>query len=291
MSKNIWDSFNFGEKLQIDVSNSPNTQSGIREMYLKIQDWVKDKDPKKIKFLLEQNRGWNSNQNENLTNIINWYNDINGKDDETKNIIFGDIILTVDEISRRMLDHLGASGHASDRGHQSVINFFSGLKEKELLSIAYGSTQDDYEVDIDGGRSYLMGRSNIYAYVFNYIYYTKKMTFEKYQDGIFNSGDASEQIEDFFGPKSDNYETVQSIHNITLPSIDEFESLFFNTSNKKHKDNAKEYNSMINNIVSKFGSDPLLKDFVNKMKGLEATDDYVDAKIREFKIDKVVNKK
>jgi hypothetical protein len=306
--KNIWESFNFGDSTNVELPDNREikTAQSLIERYNQCKEWVNRHDNSKIKVVTE-----NVSYNDNFSHFqktIHWFNEMSELTDECKKILFGDIFLSIDDIKEKMLKHLKADeddfketsrnsaddddedyeeeyyggdyddcGHASPQGYRNVVNFFESLDEDSLMSIAAGSTQDDYEVDLDGGRSYLMSGSNIYLYIFNYLFYTKKLSSqEEYEDMICNSGDASDTIEEFY------------LENFYLPSDDEFEKMYQRKYTEKYQKTFERYNYMIDNVLKEFSNEPMLKDLVSEIKKLKADDAYIQAKVREVQIDKII---
>jgi len=302
---NIWQSYNFNNPTQKPVKEESKKLKDIRESYNKCKEWITSKDANKLKLLTETN-SYNGNLSD-LQRTLSWYEDISKLSDEDKKILFGEIILTIEDIKEKMLKYLKENeitesededideydeddedddyrynepyddcGHASPQGYRDVVYFFESLDEDGLMAIASGSVTDDYEVDIDGGRSYLMGGSNIYLYCFNYLYYTKNIDSKGYDDLISNSGDASETIEEFY------------LENFYLPSDEEFDKMYNRKYTEKYQKTFERYNSFINDIIRNFDSEPMLKDLVSEIKKLKADDAYIQAKVREVQIDKII---
>jgi hypothetical protein len=92
---------------------------------------------------------------------------------------------------------------------------------------------------------------------------------KEYEDGICNSGDASDTIEDFY------------LEKFYLPSDDEFEKMYQRKYTEKYQKTFERYNSFIDDIIRNFDSEPMLKDLVSEIKKLKADDDYIQSKVRE----------
>jgi len=178
-----------------------NQLKDIKKLYNQCEVWVNSHDSSKFAAFSFVN----------LKDTFHWFKEMSELSDGDKNILFGDTLLTIEDIKERILKHLkelrnrfkeedssgrnndedvdydgdyDEDGHASLRGYKSVVEFFESLDEEKLMSIANGSVQYYYEVDIDGGRSYLMSGSNIYLYIFNYLYYTKKLMVTSVNDFV-----------------------------------------------------------------------------------------------------------
>ncbi len=272
--------------------------NNIKDIFNTIQEWVSSHDNDKIKLI--NSISVYDGKVRQFQDTVNWFKEMSKLNQESKDILFGDTILTIENIKERMLLHLKGSdellentpdededegyygdyddcGHASAQGYQKVLDYFEELDEQALISIAAGSTQDDYEVDINGGRSYLMSRSNIYLYIFNYFYYTKRINKDQYNDDILcNSGDASEALDRYY------------LKDVCLPSDEEFEKMYNKKYTEKYKKSFNQYNSMINDIISNFKGDVMLKELVDKLSDLRADDSYIQSKVRENQIDKII---
>lgn len=272
-----------------------NKLTNLRDRYNQCESWINSHDKSKIELLMGDIKYNNSDNLSLLQRTLYWFKHMSELNDDGKKILFGDILLTIVDIKERMIKHLkyeesfeddeddediygdyDDDGHASQEGYRNVVSYFESLDEDSLMSIAYGSTQDDYEIDINGGRSYLMNGSNIYLYIFNYLYYTKKVTLKEYEDDIFNSGDASDTIEEFY------------LENFYLPSDEEFDKMYERKYKEKYQKSFDRYNSFVDDIIKNFNNDPMLNELVSEMKKLKADDAYIQSKVREIQIDKLI---
>lgn len=261
----------------------------LKELFNNVDLWIRKNDPEKIK-LINKASGLAYRSGE-LNDTMMWYHNINDLSDENKKIIFGDIVLSLEDIKNRMLQYLGEKsgsfededysdyddcGHSSEIGYQKVIDYFEDFNEERLISIAAGSTRDYYEVDIDGGRSYFMSHSDIALYIFNYLYYTKKYDLTKFQDLIYNSNSTEDDIVRYYP------------NNIYLPNEEEFAKLYNAKFIQNYKSVFENYNHQIKNLINNFKNEPLLADLISQITDLQADDTYILAKIRETKLDKIV---
>lgn len=299
--KNIWENYNFNDMGKEKTTNKElkvEEFRNVKDTFNTIQEWVSKQDKDKVK-LVKGERVYDGRLRQ-FQDTMDWFDEMNKLNEESKSLLFGETTLTIEDIKENMLLHLKGSdellentpdededegyygdyddcGHASAQGYQKVLEYFEELDEQALLSIAAGSTQDDYEVDINGGRSYLMSRSNIYLYIFNYFYYTKRINKDQYNDDILcNSGDASEALDRYY------------LSDVYLPSDEEFDKMYSDRYTEKYKKSFNQYNSMINNIISNFKGDVMLKELVDKLSDLRADDSYIQAKVRENQIDKII---
>jgi len=312
---NIWENFNFNDP-QKNTTTEMTTQEkvSIKDFYNKLHEYFENINTHQnhIKISTITDEIEYSGEVRDFQDVYNWYREVSKMTKEEKEILFGDRKLQISEISQIMSDLLkkqeieydedydeeddeeysgqkssayDSCGHASPEGWSDVYNFFLNLDEDRLIAVATGAVMDEYEIDIDGGRSYFMSRSNIYLYCFNYLYYTIGVDVDKYDDMICNSGSAwrrwsfhsclvSEQISEFY--LNTNYE---------LPSIEKLENWYQIRFKRKYQKTFDSYNSMLSNIIKQFKGNPLLDDMISKLNECVATDDYIEAKVRDIKLD------
>ncbi len=296
---NIWENFNFNDPQKTTTTETSKQEKvSIKDFYNKLHEYFENINTLQnhIKLSTITDELEYSGEVRDFQDIYNWYREVNKMTKEEKEILFGDKKLQISEISQIMSNLLkekeieydedyeeddeeyfgsyDSCGHASPEGWSDVYNFFLNLDEDRLIAVATGAVESDYEIDIDGGRSYFMSGSNIYLYCFNYLYYTMGVDTDKYDDMICNSGSASEQISEFY--LNTNYE---------LPTIEKLESWYQIRFKKKYKKTFDTYNSMLSNIIKQFKGNPLLDDMISKLNECVATDDYIEAKVRDIKLD------
>ncbi len=295
---NIWENFNFNDPQKNTTTEMTQEKVSIKDFYNKLHEYFENINTLQnhIKLSTITDELEYSGEVRDFQDIYNWYREVNKMTKEEKEILFGDKKLQISEISQIMSNLLkekeieydedydeedeeyfgsyDSCGHASPEGWSDVYNFFLNLDEDRLIAVATGAVESDYEIDIDGGRSYFMSGSNIYLYCFNYLYYTMGVDTDKYDDMICNSGSASEQISEFY--LNTNYE---------LPTIEKLESWYQIRFKKKYKKTFDTYNSMLSNIIKQFKGNPLLDDMISKLNECVATDDYIEAKVRDIKLD------
>ena len=296
---NIWENFNFNDPQKTTTTEMIKQEKmSIKDFYNKLHEYFENINTHQnhIKLSTITDEIEYSGEVRDFQDVYNWYREMSKMTKEEKEILFGDRKLQISEINQIMSDLLkkqeieydedydeeddysgayDSCGHASPEGWSDVYNFFLNLDEDRLIAVATGAVMDEYEIDIDGGRSYFMSRSsNIYLYCFNYLYYTIGVDVDKYDDMICNSGSASEQISDFY--VNTNYE---------LPSIEKLENWYQIRFKRKYQKTFDSYNSMLSNIIKQFKGNPLLDDMISKLNECVATDDYIEAKVRDIKLD------
>lgn len=297
---NIWENFNFDNPQKTTTTEmTKQDKMSIKDFYNKLHEYFEDINTLQnhIKLSIITDKLEYSGEVRDFQDIYHWYRRVSKMTKEEKEILFGDKKLQISEISQIMSSILkenirhtqflyneeddeeyfgpyDSCGHASPEGWSDVYNFFLHLDEDRLIAVATGAVESDYEIDIDGGRSYFMNKTNIYLYCFNYLHYTMSVDAHKYDDMIYNSGSASEHISDFY--LNTNYE---------LPSIEKLENWYHIRFKKKYEETFNSYNSMLSNIIKQFGGNPLLDDMISKLNDCVATNDYIEAKVREIKLD------
>ncbi len=209
----------------------------LKNRWNTIDEWYKKQDRNKIKYLCKERLYDDGKPAAQLQTTMEWYETIKELSDLNKEYIFGDKIVTLKEISDYMIDYLpnedkikkeindweknhkkdddyyddedfgneyqpyDSCGHSSHYGTLGVINYWKKLDKHKLLSVAGGATMDEYEIDIDGGRSYYMHANNIHQMIFNYLYYTLDLSAEKFDDNICNSCDTAESLGFYYSGK------------------------------------------------------------------------------------------
>ena len=291
---NIWENFNFNDPQKTTTTEMTKEKMSIKDFYDKLHEYFENVNTLQthIKLSTITDELEYNGEVRDFQDVYNWYRKVGKMTKEEKEILFGDRKLQISDISQLMSnllkereisqdddeeEYYGAydsCGHASSEGWSDVYNFFLNLDEDRLIAVATGAVESDYEIDIDGGRSYFMSRSNIYLYCFNYLYYTMGTDSDKYDDMMYNSGSASEEISDFYVNTS--YE---------LPPIEKLENWYQIRFKRRYKKTFNSYNTMLSNIIKQFGGNPLLDDMISKLNECVATDDYIESKVRDIKLD------
>ena len=271
----------------------------IKEKYSNIHNWISSKDPVKIKVICDIQT--NDDSISKLQRSISTTNCIT--DSEGKDYILGDKIATLKDMSDYMLDilnkHLGnyttenederweddeSYGDYDDSGYYTkdavgkIVNFFTNLTDDKVIDIATDAVMDGYEIDLDGGRCYFVSHSKLDDMIFNYVFYTKKMSSESFSDSIFNSSDMTDYIEDYY---------AFQLLDANLPSDEEFEKIYDWAINKKYNDICHRYNGLLDNIIRNF-REPILSDLVEKLKGLRADEAYLKSKVRDSRLEDIL---
>ena len=276
----------------------------IKEKYLQIQNWLKTSNKTIIDFIKKEKEyaysyfSPDDNPDDRLIKTLNWYFKIKKQNDYIKKAIFGEVIFSIEDIKNHILSKLKSlnisdykddkddeeyngyydySGHYNRKGLEAVIDFFENLNHNKILSIVEGHVEDDYEIDISGGRSYLMINTNLNEMIFNYLKYNTKNSLEELEDNICNSSDLFYDIECYY----------QNI-NIYLPNDEELSSIYNFLLNKKYNKLIDNYNSFIDNIIRNFKNEPLLKEKVDIAYSMKIDMNYLIGKLRENKISEIL---
>ena len=170
-----------------------------------------------------------------------------------------------------------SNGHYNKEGHEAVISFFESLDDYKIQSICSGSVTDDYEVDITGGRSYLMNGIPLNQMLFNYLNYTKKLSLDSLDEELCNSNESFDEIADYY----------QDI-DIFLPNEKELSDIHNFVINKKYQQLIDRYNSMVDNLVKNFSNESLLKEKMEIADSMKIDLNYIKSKLREEKINEIL---
>jgi len=264
--------------------------SDIKKKYLKVKEFVESLSSEKLNFFLS-----NSFYEEDFTGIRDLiYLEKNVSESKFPEYILGDKIATIESISEFMVkklnDHLSnytteneeeryedeedsygdydSSGYYTSEAVKKLVNFFKNLDHGKILSIANGSYEDYYELDLNGGRWYFIDHGGIQDLIFSYLYYGKKET--SFGDSIYNTTNLNEALEEYYSFR---------ITKIEIPIQEKINLVYKKYLLKKHENDFSRYNSLVDNIIKNFGNDPIFSDLISEMKKLRADDDYIKKKI------------
>lgn len=248
MAKNIWENFDFnGSKKESDDKTENIKNTGIHQ---EIEQWIQDNQDIYTHFKKHPDDfKWGSN----IREILWWYSDNKHFPDskeyfpttkEHEDLIFGNKIVTLEDIKNQMLKELKLSyisnkieyddeyddeygiydedGHCSQAGLSGIISFWENFDTNSVSDIKIVASGDWDEMDLDGGRDYLLTNSIVTPMIFNYFYYTLKYTKEQFENIIYNSMDINEKISNFYPPKiptkreTEEYKKISSIKKYPL---------------------------------------------------------------------------
>lgn len=117
--------------------------------------------------------------------------------------------MTINDIKQHMLNYLGNpvyeddgyyddDGHCGDQLYNMIIGFWQEFNtEKDLLYVVSGKWISD-DLDLEGGRDYILSRCGVIPMLFDYLYNNMGVTKEKYENIIYNSLGITDEIEDMF---------------------------------------------------------------------------------------------
>lgn len=268
-----------------------------RDNFNKLDKWVSSKSPIDINLFTEtselKTKGSSLDshfkyitKSNNIRGLLSRYKFLNNKlTSDEKSIIFGDVILSLDDISKIMIDklndnlysypekeHTSCGGEYNnnydDAGYytpiaiKDIIKFYEAFDEDKLNSILEHETIDNYEIDTNGGRWYFDRGIEIYA--FNYFLHYKKVDIKIIDNSRYGF-----------------YKVVYE--DIDLPDDEEFNTICVVLKTLKYKNTIEFYNTKLNDIIKEFKDIKYLKDQIQSIKELRIED--IDARIRDNKID------
>lgn len=223
----------------------------FKEKYLEVEDWYNQQSDSKINDVLQsQNK---SLEVKKLYNTISWYININEQDENIKQYLFGEKIITLDDISKYMVNYLESQNYGPKDGEDEdewteeersagyggyscyleILSFWKELNDNKILSIVEGDV-----IDLDNGRCYFLSRSNVHPLIFSYVYYNQESFLKKL--GAANSKDFSDYLEDFLPPE------------IFIPNISTFNKIHNTIINNKIQKEIERFNNLLSNVVKQF---------------------------------------
>lgn len=118
--------------------------------------------------------------------------------------------MTLKEIRDFMLSRLGPyngqdngyydDGHCADGLYNEIVQFWKDFnKDEDFYYLVFGTFEN--ELDLHGGRSYLLPEEELAPMCFEYLI-SKGFTAERFSKLIFNSNELNELIEELFESKS-----------------------------------------------------------------------------------------
>lgn len=281
----------------------------LKEKYIEVQKWLETSNKKTIDFIKKERISHNylgEQDYDKFVFTIEWYDKLSRESEFIRKVIFGEIILSIDDIKNQVLSELkkdyqhkidhkdfmdeddeyyddensgyyDSRGHYNKEGYEAVISFFESLDDYKIQSICSGSEKDDYEVDITGGRSYLMNGIPLNQMLFNYLNYTKKLSLDELDEELYNSNESFDEIADYY----------QDI-DIFLPNEKELSDIHNFIINKKYQQLIDRYNSMVDNLIKNFSNESLLKEKMEIANSMKIDLNYIKSKLREEKINEIL---
>lgn len=120
--------------------------------------------------------------------------------------------MTLKEIREFMLSRLGPldefdgsdyyddDGHCGDTLYSEIVSFWEDFnKDEDFYYLVFGTFEN--ELDLHGGRSYLLPVEELAPMCFEYLV-SKGFTAERFSKLVFNSNELNELIEELFESKS-----------------------------------------------------------------------------------------
>jgi len=252
----------------------------LKEKYDLIDKWYKSQDEKKILYLLRDRLYDDGKPQVLLQNTVRWYLEIKELKEENKSFIFGDRLVSLKDISNHMLNKLpdiddtddeeesfGAydeDGYASNDSINELKSFWSDLSDNEILAVAGNATIDEYELDVNGGRCYYMNGEDTICMIFNYLYYTMKLTPEKFDDNICNSGNITEELAFYYSGKSYAKKGLTPYLPTSIVLDDMYQKLLI----KNNASDINSFNHQIKYIIENFKDKEMFAEKLEILKDL-----------------------
>lgn len=249
----------------------------LKEMYEAIDKWYQSQDEKKIKYLLKERLYDDGKPNAKLQLTVNWYLDIKKLKDKNKSLIFGDNLISLEDISEHMLNNIlpEKSDDNDDHYHpydedgyatniDELRDFWTRLNNRKILDVAGNATIDSYELDVNGGRCYYMHGEDIICMIFNYLYYTLNLSAEKFDDNICNSGDITDELAFYYSGKSYAEKGLE----IYLPTTIVLDDMYQKLVIKNNKNDIDRFNRVIKSTIDEFKNKEIFAEKLEILKTL-----------------------
>ena len=281
----------------------------LKEKYLEVKNWLETANEKIVNFIKNERLAYYSDKNDcdKFITTIHWYDRISEESDFAKQVIFGEKFISIEDIKNHILSiikydyqesidnnyfmdeddeyyddenfgYFDSTGHYNKEGYEAVIEFFENLDDNKIQSILSGSVEDDYEIDINGGRSHLMRKVPLNPMIYNYLVFTKKAKYEELDEELCNSNDVFDDISDY-------YQEVD----IFLPTSKVLNDIYDFIVDKKYQSLIDRYNSMLGNIIENFKNEPVLKEKVEIAKSMKIDMNYIKTYLREEKLNELIS--
>jgi NTP pyrophosphatase (non-canonical NTP hydrolase) len=170
---------------------------------------------------------------------------------------------TLEDIRNHMLEYMSQDfeddgeiydedGHCGNGMWNEIKSFWRNFKtDKDFIYVVTGQWASD-DIDLNGGRSYILSHSEVTPLLFDYLYNTLNWSLEKYQNEIWNSLDLTDDIEEL-------YDSVPVKRDLKIDSIIE----------EKPVDIWSSYNFKYDAQVK---TNKILEDIYGEIKELDSTD-------------------
>lgn len=113
---------------------------------------------------------------------------------------------TLEDIRKHMLNYMSEDfednddedGYCGAGMWNEIKSFWADFKtDKDFIYVVTGEWASD-EIDLNGGRSYILSNSGVTPLLFDYLYNTLDWSLEDYQEKIHNSLDLTDDIEELY---------------------------------------------------------------------------------------------
>jgi NTP pyrophosphatase (non-canonical NTP hydrolase) len=109
-------------------------------------------------------------------------------------------------------EYYDEDGHCGDGLWNSIKSFWIDFKtDEDFLYVVSGRWISD-DLDLDGGRSYIISSSGVIPLLFDYLYNTLNYSLEDYENIIFNTLDLTDEI-------SELYKSIDVVRNSKIGNI------------------------------------------------------------------------
>jgi len=173
----------------------------MRQTFEIVDKWIKD-NPEYVQEVKS------TDMNLGIKHIIYWHEQVC----ENKDLILGDKLVSLDDIKKFMINSLtynpietgdkspyDEDGHCSDYMYIQIKEYWNDLTEESLKDVLTGKFLDN-DLDLDGGRSYLLSMDGLLHMLFNYMHYTLRWTKDDYDSKIYNSIELTDDLKCLYPP-------------------------------------------------------------------------------------------
>lgn len=240
-----------------------------REIFEATDKWIK-KNKKLVDLINEIGPFGIKEDEEKIQNIHHYHYAINQVPEKMRPYVFGEKVPTLKEIKKYMLDSIGnlgkdwkddddeeyeSSGYAGKREIEDIRSFWRQLDSDRVLSIVMGSEMDEYEVNLDGHRHYLLSRSGVHPMLYGYIKFVLKMTPEAIEEGMHNSNDVEEELR-MYDPPAD----------LVLPTPAVCRGMLVRLTNKSNNKDIEDFDKALKDLVKRFDGKPSVQKTIDYIK-------------------------
>ena len=119
-------------------------------------------------------------------------------------------------------------GHCSDSLYDSIRSFWENFDSDEKFKYVVSGEYDSDDLDLEGGRDYLLTHSNVMPLMFDYMANTLGWNKYKFDSVIYNTLTFNEELGDMFNSKEEieekNEETITEVDYVFIPRLVKYPS-------------------------------------------------------------------